>query len=209
MKPTDVLEQEHRVIEMVLSCLEKVAKDAKVKRRVDEKSAADAIEFFKGFADRCHHGKEEDLLFPALVECGMSNDHGPIAVMNHEHVDGRALTTRFREAARDQNESEVVAAARAYTFLLREHVEKEEHILFEIARQILPPGVADWLVSSFARVEREVLGEHAHRKYADLARQLCAEAGVPFDPSRQPDSDRALVGMPVPYRAPPCHADEV
>jgi hemerythrin-like domain-containing protein len=182
--PVETLMDEHRIISAVLDAMDQEANHLAAGKPLRRDFWLRAADFVHTFADRCHHGKEEGLLFPALVECGMSDDHGPIAVMNHEHVDARALTTRFREAARDRNEREVVAAARAYTFLLREHIEKENNILFEMARQLLPPGLAEWLASSFARVEREVMGEHGSSAYADIARQLCAEAGVPFDPAR-------------------------
>ena len=70
MKPTEILSNEHRVIEQVLAALEAIVRDAKSAARLDEPSARDAVAFFRNFADRCHHGKEEVHLFPALEAKG-------------------------------------------------------------------------------------------------------------------------------------------
>ncbi|MGI6419136.1 MAG: hemerythrin domain-containing protein [Thermoguttaceae bacterium] len=59
MKPTDILMSEHRVIEQVLDCLEKILEQCTSENKLDTISAKQAIEFFRGFADHCHHGKEE------------------------------------------------------------------------------------------------------------------------------------------------------
>jgi hemerythrin-like domain-containing protein len=55
MKPTEVLGAEHRVIEQVLDCLERMAEQCERSGRIDAESAEKAIDFFQDFADRCHH----------------------------------------------------------------------------------------------------------------------------------------------------------
>ena len=69
MQPTDILMQEHRVIEQVLSCLEAMAERCAAGQALDVQSAEQALDFFRTFADRCHHGKEEDL-WPACRPSG-------------------------------------------------------------------------------------------------------------------------------------------
>ena len=90
MKPTEILSGEHRVIEQVLTCLERIAEQCAAEGRLDRTSAEQALEFFRNFADRCHHGKEEVHLFPALEAKGFPRDGGPTGVMLHEHDQGRA-----------------------------------------------------------------------------------------------------------------------
>ena len=65
MKPTDLLSNEHRVIEQVLDCLEKMVARSAEHQQLEEEPARQAVDFFRNFADRCHHGKEEAHLFPA------------------------------------------------------------------------------------------------------------------------------------------------
>ena len=69
MKPSDILKQEHRVIEQVLDCLEKMAGNGRRTARAMP-VGAQAIDFFRNFADRCHHGKEEAHFFPAMEAKG-------------------------------------------------------------------------------------------------------------------------------------------
>ena len=73
MLPIEVLMYEHRVIEQVLDCLETMARGVESGNALDAGQARDAIDFFRNYADRCHHGKEEDLLFPALLQSGMQD----------------------------------------------------------------------------------------------------------------------------------------
>lgn len=89
MKPTEILSAEHRVIEQVLDCLEKMVEHCGATGELDKQSAADAIAFFKMFADRCHHGKEEVHLFPAMEARGFPRESGPTGVMLREHEEGR------------------------------------------------------------------------------------------------------------------------
>ena len=89
MRPTEILMQEHRVIEQVLDCLDAIANKTESGEQLDQHSATQAIDFFANFADRCHHGKEEDCLFPMLEQKGFSREQGPTGVMLHEHEVGR------------------------------------------------------------------------------------------------------------------------
>ena len=88
MTPTDVLKQEHRVIEQVLACLAVLADRADA-GRLDPGDARQAIDFLQVFADRCHHAKEENVLFPRMEARGFSRERGPTGVMLHEHELGR------------------------------------------------------------------------------------------------------------------------
>ena len=56
MRPTEILSDEHRVIEQVLACLERIAEEAET-RTLDVAAARDVVTFVQNFADRCHHGK--------------------------------------------------------------------------------------------------------------------------------------------------------
>jgi hypothetical protein len=65
-------------------------------------SIGDCSGFFRNFADRCHHSKEEDELFPKMVEHGIPKEGGPIGVMLMEHDQGRAFVRGMSEAAEQQ-----------------------------------------------------------------------------------------------------------
>ena len=98
MKATDILMDEHRVIEQVLNCLEKLADRCEATEVIDRASALKALAFFRNFADRCHHGKEEGHLFPLLEARGFARQRGPTGVMRHEHAEGRSLPAALARA---------------------------------------------------------------------------------------------------------------
>ena len=184
MRPTEVLANEHRVIELVLDCLDAMAARCEKEGRLDDVAARQAIDFFRSFADRCHHAKEENQLFPMMETRGFSPDAGPTAVMRHEHVEGRGhvaemeLAVPGASAGDEAARSRWLRAARGYSAMLREHIRKEDHCLFPMADQTLLPTDQEELVRQFERVESEEIGDGVHERYVALADSLADRFGV-------------------------------
>lgn len=112
------------------------------------------------FADGLHHAKEEDLLFPLLVKKGFSPEHGPVAVMLAEHVQGRAFIrgveegiAAFKAGNRAALES-IYENLEEYAFLLNAHIGKENNILFRMADQALSSDEQSLLLIQFDDVEK-------------------------------------------------------
>jgi hemerythrin-like domain-containing protein len=141
--PTETLMSEHRAIERALDALEVLAKNAENGGRPDRSDVARFAEFFALFADRLHHGKEEDLLFTELQRHGVPAQGGPIAVMLHEHGIGRAYVRELREIGQGRGPiaaeelAKLERAALGYVDLLRSHIQKEDRVLFPMADRIL------------------------------------------------------------------------
>jgi hemerythrin-like domain-containing protein len=178
MRPTLILMQEHRVIEQVLSCLEKMAERCEAGQPLDIESANQVIDFIRNFSDGCHHAKEEDLLFPLMERKGFSRERGPTGVMLHEHEQGRRLVRAMVAAISDCAAGNAEASrafaeqARGFVALLREHIQKEDHCLFPLADQTFSAGDQEELDHSFGRVEKEKYGVDTHARYARLADEL-------------------------------------
>jgi hemerythrin-like domain-containing protein len=179
MRPIENLMSEHRVIETVLDCLERMADRAERDGQLDRASADQALEFLRLFADRCHHGKEEDVLFARMVERGMPKDGGPIAVMLHEHGQGRALISAMAAAAAAGGAAAFVGPARDYAALLRAHIQKEDHILYPMAEQVLDDADQADLERRFDKVEA-TLPAGTHERMLAAARELAGRFGVAF-----------------------------
>src|SRR5512136_1034779 len=92
------LMDEHEAIQSALRILRRMVSALEKTPELDEREFQDFIGFLKEFADKCHHGKEEGLLFPAMVKAGIKEQGGPIGVLLAEHVRGRELI-RDMEAA--------------------------------------------------------------------------------------------------------------
>jgi hemerythrin-like domain-containing protein len=183
MKATDILMDEHRVIERVLTALEKAA------GRLESGQTrpgffVDAAEFIKGFADGCHHKKEEGVLFVAMVAHGVPDRGGPVGVMLAEHEQGRVFTRAMHAAVQEWEagdplaRSEVARNALGYIALLRQHIFKEDNVLFPMANRVIPPAEQDQVTEDFERVEHKETGEGVHEKYLALAEKLEKEAHV-------------------------------
>jgi hemerythrin-like domain-containing protein len=184
MQATDILMSEHRVIERVIASLETEAGKLAAGQAVRPGFFLDAADFIKGFADGCHHRKEEGVLFEAMVAAGLPKQAGPVAVMLAEHEQGRAYTCGMREAAQrleagdSSAGADVVRNALGYAALLRGHIQKEDGILFPMAGQVIPAAKQAQVAEDFERVEHEETGAGVHEKYLGLAEALEREAAA-------------------------------
>jgi hemerythrin-like domain-containing protein len=184
MIATDILMSEHRVIERVILTLETAAQRLEAGQPVRAGFFIDASSFIQGFADGCHHKKEEGVLFRSLEAHGLPASGGPVAMMLSEHEQGRVFTAGMRQAALklqagDQKSArDVVQNARGYAALLRQHIQKEDNVLFPIANQVLPLDAQDAVAEGFEHVEHEETGAGVHEKYLALAQSLEVEMGL-------------------------------
>jgi hemerythrin-like domain-containing protein len=178
MQATDILMSEHRVIERVISAIETGAKRLDAGRPIRPEFFLDAADFIKGFADGCHHKKEEGVLFKTMEAAGVPVEGGPIGMMLSEHESGRVFTAGMRSAAqqlKNGNQSasgEIVKNALGYAQLLRQHIQKEDTILFPMADKFVLPAQQAEVMDGFEHVEHEETGEGVHEKYLALAESL-------------------------------------
>ena len=97
MKPTEELTKEHDAINVMLNIMDRISEKLENGEHVDAEHLEQILEFLRVFADKCHHGKEEDLLFPAMIDAGIPKEGGPIAVMLREHEIGRTHIRNMEE----------------------------------------------------------------------------------------------------------------
>jgi hemerythrin-like domain-containing protein len=184
MKATEILMEEHQVILRVIAALERGADRLDRGEAVKPEFFTDAARFIKGFADGCHHKKEEGVLFRAMQTHGIPVNGGPIGVMLAEHEQGRIYTREMAEAAERlargdaSARADVVANARGYVELLRQHIGKEDGILFPMADQVIPPVEQASVLDGFEHVEHEETGAGVHEKYLALAESLARTIGA-------------------------------
>lgn len=173
-KATDALREDHRVIEGVLDVLEQLVRTPAVPFETWEK----AVDFIRAFADRCHHLKEEKILFPALEERGIPREGGPIGMMLFEHEVGRGYVKDMVESLEFAKEDPQAATpalienAAAYLRLLRQHILKEDEVLFAMADDSLSPKEQQELLRAFAEHEAKEMGPGTHEKYLKIATEL-------------------------------------
>jgi len=183
MEPTRILIAEHRVIETVIVCIERMVDETQNSGKLDASLAEQAIEFVRKFADGCHHAKEELRLFPAMEHKGMPRQGGPIAVMLMEHEHGRAFVKGMVEnlksasAGDPQAISDFSHNAIGYANLLKQHIHKEDHILFPMADRMMSAEDESALMKQFEEAETET-GEGVHERLLSIAESLANRYGV-------------------------------
>jgi len=157
MQSVERLVAEHDLIERGLTLLEKAVARIEAGQPLPEGFPQWAPRFFQQFADQCHHAKEEDVFFPVLKQRGIPEQGGPIGVMLHEHVLGRDCVGRMREASQAQpfDAHTFADAARQYIPLLRQHIFKENNVLFRMAERVMSEADDDAVTGRFSQVEQE------------------------------------------------------
>jgi hemerythrin-like domain-containing protein len=182
MEATKKLMEEHRVIERVLSGLEAAVASLSSGLPVRAGFFLDSADFIEGFADGCHHKKEEGVLFPAMESAGIARQGGPIGVMLSEHEEGRRLTRAMREAAQrlgageTQAKDALISNAQSYVSLLRQHITKEDRILFPMAEQVLNDTRQAEVSSAFEHIGHEETSSGVYGKYLAVAQALDEES---------------------------------
>ena len=178
MKATKQLKAEHEGIKLMLGVVGNICWKIEEGQKPVVRDLEQIVEFLQVFADKCHHGKEEDILFPALIEAGMPKDSGPIAVMLAEHEQGRGFIRGLADAVRRYGAGEAAAGAaisknaRAYIALLALHIQKENEVLFPMADERLGAQKQDELLERFERLEVERIGAGKHEEFHRLLERL-------------------------------------
>jgi hemerythrin-like domain-containing protein len=179
VEPTEVLMNEHRMIEKALDALVAwVAKLGAGNESDDKAELARFVSFIRGFADAYHHGKEEDILFVAMVDHGFPREAGPIAVMLHEHDLGRTLVGVLDGLAQqpapwsDDDRTKLGATAREFASLLRQHIQKEDQVLYPMARARLPAPVQEEMARRFQAFEEQQASKGEPERLRALADAL-------------------------------------
>lgn len=176
--PGAYLHREHRTIERVLRVLDLLVRRAADGRGFETDAFARCITFLHAFADVCHHAKEEDVLFPALEARGIPRDSGPIGVMLHEHRLGRVLVSQMSAALDDVRRGAHDAAprfcgvAREYIELLRQHIFKEDHVLFRMADNVLSNADGAALCGRLCSVDCGMFEGHRRSELEQIADEL-------------------------------------
>jgi hemerythrin-like domain-containing protein len=184
VRATESLSADHRLIERLITAVEAGAEMLEAGELPRPAFFLDAVRFIKEYADGTHHRKEETVLFATMGEHGMPVEGGPIGVMLHEHECGREFTADLRQAAERLAAGDtgaataVVVGARNYAALLRQHIFKEDNILFPMASRVIPPDEQHAVMERFDAIDREQAPGHTREAYVALVERLESETAA-------------------------------
>jgi hemerythrin-like domain-containing protein len=177
--PTRMLEDEHLVIAKVVGAAPVLADRIEAGQTVDVETLLGVVEFMRIFADKCHHGKEEELLFPALANKGVPMQGCPVGALTSDHVRGRAIAKELAEAAEACQKGEpaareaVVKSLRGIAALYPNHIWKEDYLLFPLTEKVLSVEEQQGLYQQFELVE-ERIGRGVYHRLEHFAEELFA-----------------------------------
>mgnify|MGYP001213482181 CR=1 FL=1 len=159
---TVVLRHEHEAIVLALRILAEIDRHAIAHQPVERQDLQTLVNFLSEFADACHHGKEEQLLFPRLVQTGNLQAQHTIEGLLSEHAQGRQWIARMRQALHPFKPEVFHDAARGYAELLLAHIEQENTVLFPMAERLLSTEDLLALSRDFETFERQAMGPERH-----------------------------------------------
>lgn len=177
MKATQQLKDEHEGIGIMLNILGRVCRQLEATGNLDIGHFKGILEFLSVFVDKCHHGKEEEFLFPAMEAAGIPKD-GPIGVMLHEHQVGRNYVKAIGEAfakydpGNKTSSQGIIRNAQDYISLLTNHIEKENNVLFVMADNRLSEKIQNELFEGFEKIEEERIGIGKHEEFHGMLEKL-------------------------------------
>lgn len=166
---TKALLDEHQLILRMIALLEKNAPKTAEGSYLNWQFYLDGVEFIRQYADRFHHAKEEDVLFKALIDNGMPKDNSPVAAMLMEHDQGRSFVRAMEsavhvaQAGRTDTYQTVADNALGYAALLRDHISKEDDILYPLAERVIPETMRAGILKGYQAAESKVSSEFSER----------------------------------------------
>jgi len=176
-QPLHILKHEHRVIERALHALDGVCLRLEWNESVPVDSVGQLVDFIRLFADRYHHYKEEECLFPALEKQGIPREGGPLGIIESQHEIERGLTAEMESALQalasgdPTGAKRFIQAAHRYTDHLLAHMEKEDFFLFKLADEMLGENEKMALSEAFMEFDSR-FGAGARENYEKRAAEL-------------------------------------
>jgi len=168
--PTKILAGEHKNILKVIDVLLKECDALKSGQELDKDFFEKTIEFIRGYADKFHHAKEEDILFVELCKDTVRMHCNPTEQMLHEHELGRNFVKNMEKGLEENNQNKIIENARGYSQLLQEHIYKEDNILYPMADEALSQEINEMMLNKFKKVEQKSIEEN--KKYLAFVEAL-------------------------------------
>ena len=177
MTVIEQLRHEHEAMMLALSILDKLCQRLADGEEVNSEHFGQVLEFIQVLADQCHHGKEEQFLFPALEAAGIPLEGayipkagGLLGVMR-EHEQCRVLIRQLTACWQKHCSGDpaaavaVIASARDYSAFLQAHIFEEDNFLFPMAEAHLSADSQRRLLEQFEGFEIECIGAGRHEQF--------------------------------------------
>ena len=186
MKPHGLLMREHRLIERMIAMINEQLSEIGKTDKVDTEFIQAAVDFIRTYADRTHHGKEEDILFKELATKQLAPEHKKVmGELVEEHALARKLTGALA-TARDayvrgngQSLKEIVDSMQKLTRLYPGHIEKEDKGFFYPCMEYFSKQEQDNMLRAFYEFDQKMIHEKYQKVVEELAKAAGRSQGIP------------------------------
>lgn len=168
-KTNEILEEEHKNILKLIEILERKITDISNEKKINKEFLEKSIYFIRNYADKIHHAKEEDILFVEF-EKNLANAHcNPVQQMLVEHNIGRDAIKKAEEGIKEKNNKKVIAGFEEYINLLKEHIFKEDNILYPMCDEVIDDKTKKKMLEDFKKADKR--SEKEREKCLEFLRQ--------------------------------------
>lgn len=175
MLPIGPMMIEHRLIERMIQIMDAEAKRIKKEGVLNLTLIDKTVDFIRTYADRCHHGKEEGILFRELEKKNISKEHKKtMDELVEDHKLGRELTgslAKARENAAGGNHSQVATVVDIMEKLVNfypKHIEKEDKHFFMPVMGYFTDSEKDAMLKEGYAFDQNLI----HEKYRDVVEEF-------------------------------------
>jgi hemerythrin-like domain-containing protein len=171
---TEELRSEHGTMMKIFSALLHLSSGSGLTEAESHGRLEKVMDFLKAYVDQCHHPKEEEIFFPAIREAGLTRLDGLIKELTSEHRAGQGMVQEMEKALGQLRKSEASekvfsAVASRYVGLFRQHIRKENGILFPAANEKLSAEIQQRVLHGFRKIDHDKLGEDRRTAFHRLA----------------------------------------
>ena len=203
--PIGPLMREHRLIERMVNIINDLEIKIKEQKEIDSNFIEVVVDFFRTYADKCHHGKEEDILFKRLAEKNLKNNHRKIM---KELINGHAFARKTVAKLEQKNEkyrngskstfNEIKELLNDLLIFYPKHIEKEDKHFFYPCMNYFSEFELDKMLNDFWEFDRAIIHEKYEKIVAEkegkkiitkkistnLPKWKCSVCGYIYDPEK-------------------------
>ncbi len=179
MESIRIMVDEHTNIRRMLKVIRQVSYRVMTLGEFDIEDVTSIIDFVRIYADKHHHGKEEDILFETMnKELEKLSKSGAITGMYIEHDSGRLFMINLEKAVKSYEEGsdearlDIIANAICYADLLDRHIEKENTAMYKFAENMLKDSSKSYIEDECKKIEDQATESGLQEKYLVLLKEL-------------------------------------
>ncbi len=217
MLPIGLLMREHRLIERMVCVIKGELTKISEQGELDPAFIDVAVDFFRTYADRCHHGKEEDILFKELTAKRLAKeDKKTIDELMEEHTYARKTVVSLKEAktkyvqGNENALSDIEVLLKELTQFYPRHIEKEDKHFFYPCMNYFAKPELDTMLQRFWEFDRNMIhvkyetivadtekkSVKTYKEYKQLPKWKCTICGYIYDPEKGDPEHEINAGVP-------------